>query len=528
MPEYRSATEWKSILESRSFFDKLISIYGDFPNLVDGKIHILQQLLARFCDSFDKNQPLFIVRIPARINLMGVHIEHRGGYINTMTIAKELWMAVSPRDDDQIHFINDDPQYAPFSFKISDEFPVSEKQEWTGYIDTVTITKGDWQNYVRASCFYLQNQYSQLLNGMNVAVSGNIPAAAGLSSSSAMVVGTACAMNEVNQLGLSRKNLTLMTGEAEWYVGTRGGAGDHAAILFGKRNHLAHIQFFPLQVDEAPFPDNLVVVACHSRVEAKKSAGARDIFNGRIVAYELGFLLWKKKYPDFPEVHHLRDYNVRHLDIPLAELYGMFLDLPVNMTRAEAYSQLPGDKKQLDTLFSTHNEPEQGYPIRSVVLFGLSECERGLITANLLHSGNINTVGQLMYRSHDGDRVTNYDFNLEATACEKNFDKAYFQSLIQRLRDGATDEKTGMAWQSGGYDCSTQEVDKLVYLCKQVDGVYGAGLTGAGLGGMVLALCEKSAVSDLLPYLEKNYYAPRSLPLSAEICQSTEGLTVLL
>ena len=50
---------------------------------------------------------------------------------------------------------------------------------------------GDWGNYIKAAVLRLQHQYQDVrVRGLNLAVAGNVPIAAGLSSSSTLVVAT--------------------------------------------------------------------------------------------------------------------------------------------------------------------------------------------------------------------------------------------------------------------------------------------------------------------------------------------------
>jgi len=470
----------------------------------------------------------FFVRIPARINLMGVHIEHRGGHVNYMTIAREILMAVTPCADDTLHFTNVDAEYDPFSFSISEEIQPGHKIDWLEYINSVKIQKGAWENYIKCAAYYLQNQFEKPLKGMQVTVFGKIPPAAGLSSSSALVVGTTEALNFINQLGLSPEQKTLMCGEAEWYVGTRGGAGDHAAIIYGKRCCIAHLQFFPLRAEMIPLPEDVTVVACHSLVKAKQAGGARDIFNGRVASYEIAFSLLRKNFPQF-QVQHFRDFGPQHLGIPLPDLYRMLKSLPEKITRAEVFAALPDEYERFQKIFATHSDPPEGYSVRAVCLFGLSECARSEQTGNLLKSGDLEKIGQIMYISHEGDRIMTHNSSGQPTPLVKNFSDAYFDDLIHRLdaADPAVQESAGLALQPGGYDCSTPEMDLIVDICRQVDGVLGAGLTGGGLGGMVLALVQQSSVPALLQALNQKYYQPRNLPFSAEVCAPVDGISVL-
>lgn len=520
-----------SLRQSRSFFNSsnckntLKAVYGDIPELLDDRIQAYRKLLDTFEKNFDAAKPFFIVRIPARINLMGVHVEHRGGYVNYMAIAKETLMAVAPREDDRIHFTNSNSDFAPFSFSIGNDFPESERGDWLQYIDTVKVVRGKWENYIKAACFYLQNSSENSLKGMDVAVTGNIPLAAGLSSSSALVVGTAEALDYVNQLKLSKAEKATKTGEAEWYVGTRGGAGDQAAMIYGKRNYISHLRFFPLKAEMLPLPSNVRVVACNSMVPAEKSAGAKDIFNARVVTYEIAFMLLAQAYPHFTNVHHLRDWNTKNLEIDPAELYRMLKSLPISLTRRQILAQLPNQHEKLATLFSTHSEPDNGYQTRAVCLFGLSECARSELAGDLLKAGDMDEFGKLMYISHDGDRVTIHDENLQPSPFQKKISDANFDKLIADAQAGL--KRADLACQPGDYNCSSEEMDLLVDVARRQDGVYGAGLTGAGLGGMVLVLVDRNYVTDLLETLKRKYYQPRGLPLNAEECISIEGVSIL-
>ena len=76
------------------------------------------------------------------------------------------------------------------------------------------------------------------MRGADIIVAGDIPIAAGLSSSSALVVAAAEAIVAVNQLNIFPSQLIDLCGEGEWFVGTRGGTADHAAIKLGQRSRV--------------------------------------------------------------------------------------------------------------------------------------------------------------------------------------------------------------------------------------------------------------------------------------------------
>ncbi|MBC8232163.1 hypothetical protein H8E77_21670 [bacterium] len=148
-------------------------------------------------------------------------------------------------------------------------------------------------------------------------------------------------------------------GTAEWYVGTRGGFGDHAAIKLSQKGHISRIGFFPLQVDFAPFLDGYRVAICNTHKEAKKAAWAKSVFNERVATYEIGLMLLKQKFPAIRDnVQYFRDLippkgEGERLGFDEAELYEMLKSLPIRITREELLQLLEEEKDNLFQLFRT-------------------------------------------------------------------------------------------------------------------------------------------------------------------------------
>jgi galactokinase len=93
----------------------------------------------------------------------------------------------------------------------------------------------------------------------------------------------------------------------------------------------------------------------------------------------------------------------------------------------------------------------------------VSENERTVKTADALEKGDWDTVGTLMNESHSS------------------------------MRDD--------------YEVSCEEIDLLVDLAQNFDGVYGSRLTGGGFGGCTVTLVKKDASKELMEYLKKQYEA---------------------
>jgi len=518
-----------SIKNSDEMENQLRNIYGEDLDLIRERKNAYLNTLSYFKKTFGEGK-VILIRTPARINLMGVHIEHRGGYTNYLSIGKEIITVAEKRDDNRVIIRNVDKKYPAREFNIQEEIPPEKRGDWIKFIKETKIVPGDWSNYVRAAIFALQNRFPKInLKGMNLIFNGNIPPSAGLSSSSAMVVATALAVLNLNKLVISREELVRLCGEGEWYVGTRGGWGDHAAMVYGKRNYISHLRFFPFEINFIPFPSEFCVISCNSLVEASKSAGAKSIFNERVATYEIALMFIKKNFPFLKRIRYLRDINCDYLKKGEDFIYKILKSLPEKITRKELLRELPEHENELKELFKTHKEPERGYKVRAVCLFGLAECERAKICVKFLENGEMEKFGELMYISHNGDRVVSYNEEGKKRAWDNSVDDEKLNKLIEdaRSKDPERLMQARLYRQPGGYGCSCEELDFIVDTARRIKGVLGAGLTGGGLGGCVLILAKKDKAEEIINQITREYYHPRNLKPAIDICIPVEGAGIL-
>jgi len=494
-----------------------------------------------FAGRFGADASVFVVRSAGRVNLVGMHIDHRGGYVNPIAV-KDVFFVVQPRADDRVHMCNAEEVFPPAGFSISRELPGGKIQDWEAWSHeqfearTRRGRAGEWSNYVKAAVLYLQHLHTRPdgtfeppLRGMNLAVASNLPRAAGLSSSSAIVVGVMEACLAVNGIAMDPMQMIEACRVGEWYVGTRGGGGDHAAIRLGRAGHILRVGSFPLTVDSVPFPDSCSLVLANSLVEARKQEGARDIFNQRVACYVFGLQLLRRRFPHLaPRMEHLRDVNPQTLGVSEADIYRMMLALPERCSRAELLQALPEDGDLLERTFRTHAEPPDGYMVRQVCLYGVAECARSGMAAEMLRRGDVRGFGELIDISHEGDRVTRAAGSRRVPV-EGGVSDARLQELIRDAESGDPQrvERARLWRQPGGYCVSTPEQDALVDIARSVPGVLGAGLVGAGLGGCIIVLVERDRAGAVISALAERYYGPRGLTPSAEVVEPAEGARVL-
>ena len=385
----------------------------------------------------------------------------------------------------------------------------------------LTAAHGDWSHYARAPLLRLQHECGGVrLQGMNCVINGDIPIGAGLSSSSALVVAFAEAAVALNRLNVTTRDFVDLCGEGEWFVGSRGGSADHAAIRTSRIGQVSRIGFFPFHLaGEVHFPAALRVVVAHSGSQAVKSTGARDVFNQRVACYELASLLLRRHWPAAAGMQHLRDLTPQRLKVKSGEIYRALIQLPVRPSRAELRRLLAEeDHDRVEQIFATHADIGP-YDLRGVVLYGLSEIVRSEAFAAAIGTGDLDRVGKLMRISHDGDRLVRFDEHGKAHKHLVRTSDAALECLAAADAD--------LAEQCGRYACSTEAIDQLVDIAEATEGVVGAQLAGAGLGGCMMILVRAEALDQLLRRLREGFYRPRKLDSAAHVFNPVAGAGLL-
>jgi len=550
----RYISEWINLVKdtNSAFHNRLGQIYGDNEDLKAEAAQMCLRCLEAFADRYGLNRPpaclrqedrgVIIVRSAGRVNLLGTHIDHRGGSVNPVCV-KQMWLVVEPRDDDRVLAKNvESSQFPDEQFSISGCLPAGEKiQDWDAWChdefeERRHETSVTWSNYIRAAVLYLQHlntkddgSFAPALRGMNMMVYGDVPRAAGLASSSALVMVAAETVIRINSLQIKPADLVEHWGFAEWYVGTRGGCSDHAAIVHGRPGTILHITAFPMTVEGAALPAGYNFILANSGIEAKKQAGARDIFNSRVAAYVFGLMMIRKNFPEYADkLERLRDVNPERLGVDEIEIYRMVKSLPASVSRADILELLPESEHKIRRVFRSHDEPEQGYHIRQICLYGITECIRAEMVPQCLRTGDMKTFGELMSISHDGDRVTKV-VDGKRIPTDNSYPDARIDALTSDLKSGDRRRMSrARLWrQGGGYNVSLPEIDMLVDIAIATPGVLGAGLVGAGMGGSIVAVVEDKHARQLIENMAEQYYHPRNLPVGAEIIIPVGGLCTM-
>ncbi|HEK2898008.1 galactokinase [Proteus terrae] len=190
--------------------------------------------------------PTHFIQAPGRVNLIGEHTDYNDGFVLPCAINYQMVVAAAKREDNIIRVIAVDYQ------NEVDEFNLDNSIEF--------VPNKMWANYVRGVIHFLQkDNYS--FHGMDIAISGNVPQGAGLSSSAALEVAIGQTLKTLYQLPISQKEIALNGQKAEnQFVGCNCGIMDQLISACGEENHALLIDCRSLETSAVTMPENMVVM----------------------------------------------------------------------------------------------------------------------------------------------------------------------------------------------------------------------------------------------------------------------------
>lgn len=414
---------------------------------------------------------LVAVRAPGRVNLIGEHTDYSGLPVLPVAIDRSTIIVAAANTTREIELTNAAPQWPPRRFRVERSIP--------------PYAAGDWANYVKAAVQGVIDHFSEAglpveqLRGAAMIVEGQVPPAAGLSSSAALTVSSALAFMAVNRLELEPLKAATMVARSEWYVGTRAGGMDQAASILGRRDHALFIEFDPLRVRAVRMPSQAALVVADSREIADKSGRVRAEYNRRVVECALAARILARALK-LEGIKILGDV-VRQTEHWSAASFTETLaaaapaQLGADLIDAARLLGVPHASLQAELLgigaARIALDPARPLEILRRARHVLGETERVVRACAALEAGRLPQMGELMNASHE--------------------------SLA---RD---------------FECSTPRLDAMVE-CARRGGALGARLTGAGFGGSIVALCEAGQAPAVIAALDRGYYAALRLPEPVE------------
>lgn len=164
--------------------------------------------------------PIIKVKAPGRVNLIGGHTDYNQGFVFPVAIDKYITIAGQLRRDQQIKIYSLDFR-SEITFNLGD-LEKNVENPWTSYLIGV---------------IYLLLQRGHRLQGMNLALKGNIPQGAGLSSSAALEIATAYLVKKLQRLKITAREIIDLCQQAEnQFVGVNCGIMDQFICCLAEKN----------------------------------------------------------------------------------------------------------------------------------------------------------------------------------------------------------------------------------------------------------------------------------------------------
>lgn len=193
--------------------------------------------------------PTVWVRAPGRVDLMGSHTDYNQGFVLTLPIRRDTWIAARPRSDRMVRVQ---------SLNVEGESRFS--------LDAIERDEAHpWANYVRGVAAVLQGEGFPLV-GFDGIVHSTVPLSSGLSSSAALEVATAVLFRTLGGWEIEPLRLALLCQRAEnEFVGMNCGILDQYTSVLGQEGHALLLDCRALSHRPIPLPSGLSVVICDTR-----------------------------------------------------------------------------------------------------------------------------------------------------------------------------------------------------------------------------------------------------------------------
>jgi galactokinase len=213
---------------------------------------MLTKLNSVFTQTFGDEPPRHF-QAPGRVNLIGEHTDYNDGFVLPCAIDYQTIVAVTPRDDMTVRVVAVD--YS------------NEQDEFSLDCDIESHSTQMWSNYVRGVIKHLQLR-GHIFKGANLAIAGNVPQGAGLSSSASLEVVIGETFRGLYNLSLTKAEVALNGQEAEnQFVGCQCGIMDQMVSACGSKFNALLLDCRSLETKLISMPKNLAVMIINSNVK---------------------------------------------------------------------------------------------------------------------------------------------------------------------------------------------------------------------------------------------------------------------
>ena len=214
--------------------------------------HILYLFGQRF-----GGEPDLWVRAPGRLDLMGSHTDYNLGFVLTMAISRDTWIAVRRNDTRSVRIHAADLP-ADDCFRLD----AIERNEHV-----------PWSNYVRGVAAVFAKSGLKL-DGFDGVIHSTVPLESGLSSSAALECAAGVAFRELGGWSMDARRMALLCQQAEnEFVGVNCGILDQFSSCLGEKGCALLLDCRDLSTRSVPIASGMQVIVCDTRSPRRLAGG---------------------------------------------------------------------------------------------------------------------------------------------------------------------------------------------------------------------------------------------------------------
>ena len=381
---------------------------------------LVASVAAKFEEKFNQ-KPNFIVAAPGRVNLIGEHVDYNDGFVLPLAIERYTVIAacIDPSNDSTAEI---------YSVDMDEQVELS-------VTDPIKRDGSHWSNYVAGVLAGMVADKGITIPGFQAVAQSNVPIGGGLSSSASLEVATATLVEALagTKLPLPDKALVCQKAEHE-FADVPCGIMDQFSSVLCTEGHVLLLDCRDQTFQQIPFANpDIVVLIINSEVKHELSGG---------------------------------EYAQRRSQCEQA-----LKALEASSYRDVSVQQLEAKKDSL------------GEVVYNRAHHVVTEIDRTVKTAEALKKNDWESVGELMYASHES------------------------------LRDD--------------FEVSCKELDVLVDIASKTDGVIGARMTGGGFGGCIVALVQGKNANSISDSICREYKSQTGIDPTAFTTRPAKGAHVI-
>ena len=215
----------------------------------------MSDVRVKSAEAFEKHfgcKPEYLCYAPGRVNLIGEHTDYNDGFVLPCAIKFGTAMTARKNGTDKIRLLAIDINGETDEFTISCEYQAHESKTWANYLRAMTS---------------LIVSIGHKVEGIDVAITGDIPLGSGLSSSASLEVTFGNLLSSIFSLNIPLQEIALTGQACEALNGCKCGIMDQTIVACGSADHALLIDCRSLELKQIPVPKELDILIVNSNVK---------------------------------------------------------------------------------------------------------------------------------------------------------------------------------------------------------------------------------------------------------------------